>query len=105
MSIPVFAQALLFVQRLLSDHDSTPPQLRKPLTFREALGKHQACGGFLHYLRLLQQMAPAADYPEMEKDLKQQFRYGYLDPDILHSLETMVPPGDIQMVGAFRTAS
>jgi hypothetical protein len=50
-------------------------------------------------------MAPAADYPEMEKDLKQQFRYGYLDPDILHSLETMVPPGDIQMVGAFRTAS
>ena len=102
---PLFAQAILFVNRVLSDHDTTPAQLRKPLGFREALGKHQACGGFLHYLRQLEKMAPGGDFAEMEKDLRQQFQYGYLDPDILHSLETMVPPGNIQMVSAFRTAS
>lgn len=50
-------------------------------------------------------MAPAADFPAMEADLRKQFQYGYLDPDILHSLESQVPPGDIRMVSAFRTES
>ena len=95
-------EVLLFVQRLISDHDNAPAPLRKPLSLREGVLKHQACAGFLHYLRVLQKMAPAADFDSMKTELHRQFAFGYLDPDIQHSLETQVPPGDIRQVGAFR---
>ena len=98
-------KALLFVKRVLADHDNTPPALRKPLSYRDALSKHQCCGGFLFYLRQLEKMAPSADFPAMKEELLSQFDVGYLDPDISHSLESCVPPGDIRSVGAFRTAS
>lgn len=94
---------MLFLERMLADHDGCAPQMRKPLTYRDALSKHQACGGFLHYLNVLQKIAPSGEFAAMESDLRNQFRFGYLDPDILHSLEATVPPGDAQMVGAFRT--
>ena len=88
---------------MLADFDTTPGPLRKAMSVREAMSKHQACGGFLHYLKILEGMAPAAEFQQMSEELHRQFQYGYLDPDILHSLESSVPPGDISMVSAFRT--
>lgn len=94
---------LLFVDRIIADFDHTAQPLRKALSFRDALSKHQACGGFLHFLKALERIAPASDFQTMKDDLLRQFQYGYLDPDILHSLENQVPPGDIGAVSAFRT--
>ena len=38
----------------------------------------------------------------MATQLKQQFMYGYMDGDIMHVLETEVPPGQLAAVSAFR---
>eukprot|EP00438_Fugacium_kawagutii_P023793 Skav228140 [mRNA] locus=scaffold2683:22736:26272:- [translate_table: standard] len=94
---------MLFVDRMIADHDNKPPQLRKPMSYREAVELHQACGGFQHFLTSLERIAPGSEFKGMQEELKQQFKYGYLDPDILHCLNTQVPPGDLKSVSAFRT--
>lgn len=93
---------MLFVDRMIADHDNKPAQLRKAMTFREAVELHQACGGFLHFLDALEKLAPGSEFQTMQHELHQQFKYGYLDPDILHCLANQVPPGDVKSVGAFR---
>ena len=96
-------QVQLFVQRVINDYDNAPQPLRTAVTFRSGLSKHQACGAFLHFLKHLERVAPASEFPKMAEDLKKQFAFGYLDPDLIHSLESQVPPGDISQVAAFRT--
>ena len=92
----------LFLERLLYDHDHCPPSMRKALSFRDGLPKHQACGAFLHYLKMFERMCPAADFAEASDSLTEQFKLGYLDPDLLHGLEQSVPPGDLKSISAFR---
>lgn len=96
------AQATLVVNRLIRDHDNTAPQLRKAFSFKDALAVHQAGGAFLHFLSVLQKMAPAALYTQAEVSLRDQFSQGFMDADLLHVITTGVPPGDIKSVGSFR---
>ncbi|CAK9022466.1 FO synthase subunit 1 [Durusdinium trenchii] len=92
----------IFAQRVLADYDATPIPLRQAMTYQKALQKHQACGAFLWFLSSLQKMAPSEMWPEIDKSLRSQFSQGYMDPDLLHALETQVPPGDLKSLGAFR---
>ncbi|CAK9096397.1 FO synthase subunit 1, partial [Durusdinium trenchii] len=95
-------EATLVVNRLIRDHDNTAPQLRKAFSFKDALAVHQAGGAFLHFLSVLQKMAPAALYTQAEVSLRDQFSQGFMDADLLHVITTGVPPGDIKSVGSFR---
>lgn len=98
----VLSKVGIFAQRVLADYDATPIPLRQAMTYQKALQKHQACGAFLWFLSSLQKMAPSEMWPEIDKSLRSQFSQGYMDPDLLHALETQVPPGDLKSLGAFR---
>lgn len=98
----VLLEVTLFVDRLLADYDQAVPAMRKALTFKDGVVKHQACGAFLHYLKCFERMCPAAEFPDISEQLTKQFLLGFLDPDLLHSLEQQVPPGDLKAISAFR---
>ena len=83
------AKVMLFIKRLESDHDATPPPMRKAFTF-------------LHFLSQLQKLSPPAAFEEAEKSLRTQFMLGYMDPDLSHVLESQFPPGDVSSIAAFR---
>ena len=103
MDCPVCGcKVMLLLQRIIHDHDNTAPQLRKAASYRDGITKHQACAAFLHYLKLLRRIAPACDYGGMEMELRSQFAFGYMDPDLLHNLENSVPSGNLNDVSAFR---
>ena len=93
---------MLFLRRLETDHDRTPPSLRSSVTEKQAIAKHQACACFLHFLNVFERACPPTEYPEAAESLTSQFMSGYLDPDLGHILETSVPPGDLAAVAAFR---
>ena len=95
-------QVSLFVERIIGDWDKTPSALRKSLVYRDAVNLHQATAAFLHFLSVLQRGFPAKEFSEAEASLQQQFRQGFLDPDLLHAVNGQVPPGDVRSVGAFR---
>ena len=110
------------LDRICHDFDLAPAPLRKACQFRVAclrvdvcefvnheaatykdmVLKHAATGGFLHFLAQLESMAPSSSFSEFESQLRRQFLYGYLDSDILHVLDTQVPPGSVKDVPAFR---
>ena len=92
----------LFLQRILAAFDNTPAPMRKAMTHKEGLVAHQCCGAFVHFLSELEKIAPPAEYQEAATSLTSQFGFGYLDPDLLHGLESSVPPGDVRSVSAFR---
>ena len=96
------AEVSLVATRLIGDFDRTAPALRKALNFKDAVVLHQSAGCFLHFLRLLEQTAPAAHFAECCDGLESQFLQGFLDPDLCHSLTVQVPPGDIKSISAFR---
>lgn len=96
------AKVMLFIKRLESDHDATPPPMRKAFTFAQGLAKLQVCGAFLHFLSQLQKLSPPAAFEEAEKSLRTQFMLGYMDPDLSHVLESQFPPGDVSSIAAFR---
>lgn len=93
----------LFLSRVLANHDNTPPEMRKALSYKEGVQLHQCCGAMLHFLREFQRIAPSADFEDARASLLSQFSFGFLDPDLQHSMESSVPPGDVSSVGAFRT--
>ena len=102
MDCPVCGcKVMLLLQRIIHDHDNTAPQLRKAVSYRDGITKHQACAAFLHYLKLLRRIAPACDF-SCEMELRSQFAFGYMGPDLLHNLENSVPPGNLNDVSAFR---
>ena len=88
--------------RLIQDHDNTAEQLRKAFNFKEATVIHQAAGCFLHFLSVLQTLAPAAEFEKMRTELLNQFMQGFMDADLCHALSAQVPPGDIKSIASFR---
>ncbi|CAK9042559.1 Uncharacterized protein SCF082_LOCUS24473 [Durusdinium trenchii] len=93
----------LYLQRIVSDHDSTPEPLRKALSFKEATRLHQATGCFLFMLDALQKIAPASRFGDMKTSLENQFFMKFMDGDLVHCLEERVPlSADLTMVSAFR---
>ena len=92
----------LFLHRSVANFDNTPAPMRKAMTYKEGLQVHQSCGAFVHFLEELESIAPPAEYQEAARALHSQFGFGYLDPDLLHCLESTVPPGDVRSVSAFR---
>ena len=95
----------LYLQRLVIDHDNHPAQLRKALSYKEAVKVHQCCGAYLFLLAKIQKIAPENLFQTISTDLYIQFKAGLLDPDLLHVVETQVPANaDIKAVSAFRLA-
>ena len=98
----LYPQVMLFLQRVQGDFDKTPAPMRKALSYRDALSKHQCCAMFLHLLSRLQRMCPPSDFKAAADNLRQQFCQGFMDPDLLHAAEQQVPPGDLEAIAAFR---
>ena len=96
-------KAFQFLSRLEKGFDNTPSQLRKPYSFSAAQRIHLATAGYLFFLEALRSQAPAGDFEEMKANLDISFDAGLLDSDIVHVLETQVPPGDLRQISAFRT--
>ncbi|CAE7422128.1 fp-1, partial [Symbiodinium sp. CCMP2592] len=94
--------ASLLVERLVSDFDLAPEPLRKAPTYKETVTKHACCAAMLHFLGLLEAMCPGKEFPELRGQLMHQFHHGYLDTDLVHVLESAVPPADLKSVSAFR---
>ena len=96
-------QVKLFLDRVISDHDQVAPGLRKALNFKEAVKIHQAAGCFLFFMQKLQQLCPEKDFLECQRGLKSHFMSGFLDADLVSTLEEQVPAAaDIKSVKAFR---
>lgn len=96
-------QVNLFLERVVNDHDQVAPGLRKALIFKEALKIHQAAGCFLFFMQKLQQLCPEKDFLERQRGLRSQFMSGFLDADLISTLEEQVPAAaDIKSVKAFR---
>lgn len=93
----------LFIQRLNADWDRIPPGLKKPWGFKDASAVHSACGGFLAIMTALKAEIPQSDFAQNEAQIREQFHLGYLDPDIIHFLESTIPPVNLQEVGFVRT--
>ena len=92
----------MLLDRIEHEHDTNFPEQRKPLTFAQASKLHQCCGLFLYFLARLRDIAPSKDFGNMETSLLDQFMHGYLDGDLAHVLESMVPPGDLAAIASFR---
>ena len=80
------------MKRLCKDYDSTPPVLRKAVTYKDALALHATCGGYLHYVKLLQKRLPEAECKAACARFEEQFMTGCLDAEIFASMENSVPP-------------
>ena len=76
--------------------------MRKAVSYTIGLQKHQACGAFLHFLRMFERLAPPADYDRAYVELHKMFLRGLLDADLQHVLTTSFPPGDLSAIAAFR---
>ena len=91
------------MDRIIHNFDSTAAPLRSPLMYKEAVKLHPACGAFLFFLRRLEQIAPASQFPEMSRGLRSQFMSGFLDCDLVAALEEQIPNApEVANVKAFR---
>lgn len=95
-------EVMLFVKRAEQDHDNMPPTMQKALTYTAALQKHQCCGAYLHLVDELRKLCPPSDYDAIRSQLEIQFASGFMDPDLLHALQTTFPPMNPDAVAAFR---
>ena len=93
---------MLFIQRICSDWDASPPSQRKALTTKEAVAIHQQCAMILHFLDCLEARLPSAEFPAAKSKLMAAFLLGGLDPELTMAAEQSVPPGDMKAIGAFR---
>lgn len=95
----------LYLERIISDHDQVAPGMRKALSFKDAVKIHQSAGCFLFFMQKLQQICPERDFQEYARGLRSQFMSGFLDADLITTLEDQVPAAaDIKNVKAFRRA-
>ena len=90
------------IDRMCGDFDRLPVALRKPWGFKDTVVLHSACGGFLHFMRLLREKVPATEFAKFEKTMTDQFMLGVLDPDILRALDATAPPSSLDAVGFLR---
>ncbi|CAK9056461.1 Hypothetical protein (Fragment) [Durusdinium trenchii] len=86
-------KALLLIQRMILDWDKLPPSLRKPWNVKDTTTLHSACAGYLHFMSVLQRKIPKADYDSSAAGLREQFLSGFLDVEILQTLESSAPKG------------
>ena len=93
------------MDRLIRGFDGVADNMRKAVTFKDALNLHQMCGGYIYFMAELSKMMPPALYAEAEQSLLKAFLDGFIDPDLSHCLSTQVPPGDLKGVAAFRPAT
>ena len=93
----------LFLDRVINDHDQAAPGVKKALTYKEAVKVHQSCGGFLFFLQRFKQLCPEKDYTKFSDSLRSQFMSGFLDADLITTLEEQVPNAtEVSEVKAFR---
>ena len=96
-------QAELFMDRIITAYDTTAPQMRVALNYKDAVKIHQACGAFLFFMAKLEQKAPGSDFPEMKRGLLSQFMSGFMDADLVNTLEEQIPSvADVASVRGFR---
>lgn len=98
----VCCKALLLIQRMILDWDKLPPSLRKPWNVKDTTTLHSACAGYLHFMSVLQRKIPKADYDSSAAGLREQFLSGFLDVEILQTLESSAPPLNLEDVGFLR---
>ena len=91
------------MDRIVNMYDTTAPPLRASLNYKDAVKIHQACGAFLFFMAKLEQFAPGSDFPEMKRGLLAQFMSGFMDADLVSSLEEQIPSAsDVASVRGFR---
>lgn len=93
---------MLLLSRLQDDHDNLPVSMRRAISEKQAISKHQICGAFLHFVDEFSKVCPAGSFSSIAQNLRTQFQSGYMDPDLAHCLETQVPPGDMSAINSFR---
>ena len=76
--------------------------MRKAWVYRDVVALHAVCGGFLHFTSLLRSKLPVVDFEKYYPSMLEQFTLGFLDPDIMHALETTAPPSTMSSVGFLR---
>ncbi len=92
----------LLIQRMCKDWDKQSPNMRKAWTYRDAMALHSVCGGFLYFISLLRNKLPASEFETYYPNMLDQFMMGFLDPDIMHALETSAPPSSMSAVAFLR---
>lgn len=91
------------MDRIINTFDTTAEQLRSALTYKDAVKLHQSCGALLFFMDKLEKIAAGSDFPEMRRGLMAQFMSGFLDCDLVVTLEETIPnTADIVNVKAFR---
>lgn len=87
---------------MCKDWDKLAVNMRKGWNYRDTNILHSACGGYLYFMKLLHEKIPSAEFAKVEPGLKDQFMLGFLDPDIVHALETTAPPAPLDSVSFLR---
>lgn len=95
-------EVMLFVDRLIKDWDRQPAKMKKSWSFKEAAQLHATCGAFLHYMLLLENKLSEEEFKRETPLLYDQFFGSFLDPDLLHAVQTTVPPGNVADITMMR---
>ncbi len=96
---------MLFLKRICVVWDAVPPSQRKALTYKDLVPLHSTTAMFVHYTDALARRAPADDWTAARHRFEEQFLLGGMDAELLKSAEALVPPGEPESIGAFRTCS
>lgn len=89
---------------MTKEWDKQSPTMRKAFSFRDLASLHASCGGFLHFVNLLRSTVASSEFETHYATLLDQFMMGFLDPDIMHALETSAPPSSMTAVAFLRQA-
>ena len=87
---------------MCKDWDKQAVTMRRGWNFKDTIALHSACGGYLYFKSLLREKIASAEYAKAEPGLNEQFMLGFLDPDIVHALETTAPPAPLDSVSFLR---
>lgn len=98
-----FCEVMLLIQRMCADWDKMHPTLRKAWNARDTANLHAVCGGFLHYVGLLEKKIAKHDFDTTIAGIQEQFMSGHLDIDISHAMESSPFPGQLEDVGFLRS--
>lgn len=93
-------KVLLLVKRMCKDWDRLP--YKRAWGEKSLLKLHLCCGAFLHFKGLLQGAVSNADFQAAEGRLQENFMMGFIDLELEHALDEMVPPGEIGKLPTFR---
>ena len=93
----------MLVDRLESDYEMAPHQLRRPATLPELAALQQRCFCFHHALGKLQGMVPDCVFEPEQGLLRQKFQMRYLDMELDEVRSD--PPGlmDVEKINSFKS--